>query len=444
MSRAGKFLFLFSFLFFLILCVTRIIYGGWQSGMWGPFLLCIILFVLGCIKDARGIREIAGMRTTKHGMNMGAAIALVIAVLTCVNIFGVRYEKRWDWTSDRLNSLSDQSVKAVQSLRGETRLLLLYRKGQTGEDNISRSLADLAQMYQNVAVKSAAKLKYEASNALQRPDLAQEYDFQQGAYAVFLIQGNRKVKIETPNEEGLTRALLKIGRDKKKTFYFTMGHGERVLDDKTEAGLSRFKEDLDVIYDVKPLVLFQAGNKVPDDADVVAIIRPNQQFLESELQAMRDYAKRGGHLLLAIDPGTNQNLAQLTKTFGVEYANNFILDLRSQVVQGGPAMVLGTKFSATSDITKAFNQPRTFIVANVASELKIDRNKSEDLKVEPIVSSENTMSIPKQVERVSFAPNGPHILGVSVEGKLTGGKDFSSVIFGDSDFFVERLHRFES
>ncbi len=435
MSKAGKFLFLFSFLFFLVLCMTRIIYGGWHDGMWGPLGLSIVFFALGIAKDHRAIREIFGMRTTKHGMNMGALIVLVIAGLTCLNILGVRYEKKFDWTSENLNSLSDQSRKAAQSLKQETTLVLLYRKGATGEENVARSVADLASMYQNVN----KSIKYEAHNALQRPDLAQKYEFSSGPFVVYAVQGEKKTKIETPNEEGVTRAFLKLGREKKKVFYFTMGHGERVLDDKTETGLSTLKDELSVTYDVKPLILFQTNNKVPEDAGVVAVIRPVQQFLQPEIQALRDYAKRGGHLLLALDPGMKHNLANLTKLFGVEFANNFVLDLRSQIVQGGPAMVLGTEFSRTNEVTRAFTQPKTFSVFFMASELKVDPSKSDDLRVEPLVSSEQTMSIPEPTERVSFAPNGPHMLGAVVEGKIPEGKEFSAVIFGDSDFLANNF-----
>lgn len=431
MSKAGKFLFLFSFLFFLVLCVTRIINGGWHNGMWAPLGFSFVFFVLAIVKDARALREIFAMRTTKHGMNMGVMILLVVAGLACVNILAVRYEKKFDWTSDNLNSLSEQSRKAALSLKADTTILVLYRKGIAGQENVGRAVGDLASMYQNVN----SRIHYESYNILQRPDLAQKYEFQDGAYSVYALQGDRKVKVDKPTEEGLTGAFLKLGREKKKVFYFTMGHGERVLEDKTEGGLSRLQEDLSVIYDVKPLILFQTQNKVPDDADMVAIVRPTQQFLESEIQAIRDFAKRGGHILMAIDPGLKQNMALLTKSFGVEYANNFILDLRSQIVQGGPAMVLGTEFSPVSDITKSFTAPQTFAIFNMVSQLKVDPSKSADLKVEPLVStSAETMSIPEPTEKVSFKPNGPHVIAATVEGKLPEGKEFTAVIFGDSDF----------
>lgn len=432
MSKAGKFLFLFSFLFFLVLCMTRIIYGGWHNGMWGPFSLSIIFFALGVAKDWQALREIFGMRSTKQGLNTGALVLLVIAGLVCVNILAVRYEKKFDWTSERLNSLSDQSRKTAEAVKADTTILTLFKKG-AAEENVARGVGELTSMYSQIN----SKIKAESYNALQRPDLTQKYEFQSGAYVVYAVQGEKKVKIDTPNEEGLTRALLKLARDKNKSVYFTMGHGERVLEDKTESGISRLKEELAVVYDVKPLVLFQTDNKVPEDAAVVAVVRPVQQFLPAEIEALRDYAKRGGHLLLALDPGMKQNLALLTKSFGVEYENNFILDLRSERFQGGPAMVLGTEFSITSDITKAFVLPQTFVVFMMVSGLKVDPSKSADLKVEPLVSlPEHTMAIPEPTEKVEFKPNGPHIVAMTVEGKLAGGKDFSSVVFGDSDFMA--------
>ena len=445
MSKPGKILFLFSFLFILALYGGRLVLGGWRNEMWAPLGLGLAFFIVAVIKEARPLREFLTMRTTKHGMNMGLLIVITLVGLACVNYLAAKYEKNFDWTSEHLNSLSDQSIKAVQSLKEDTEIVLLYRQDKQ-EENVQRAVRAIADMYQNVS----KKVKYTAYNALQRPDLTSKYDFASGSYAVYVEQGDKKLKVDPPNEESFTRAFIKLGRDKKKVLYFTMGHGEAVLDDKADAGLSGLKDELSVTYDVKPLILFQSSNKVPDDADTVAIVRPQQQYLEVELQALRDYARRGGHLLIAIDPGMHHNLAQLTKTLGVEFENNFILDLRSRVVKGGPAMVLGTEFNRDSEITKAFGSNGQYAIFYLASELRKAPDAAAGVVVDPLVKTDKqSMIIPEIKERIEFHPNGPHILAMTAKGKLPGSiaptdkggaaQEFSAVVFGDSDFMLNNF-----
>jgi ABC-type uncharacterized transport system involved in gliding motility auxiliary subunit len=441
MSKAGKFLFLFSVLFFMGLCVFRLIYGGWHDAMWVPFTLSLVLFFVGFIKEYRAIMAFFTMRTTKHGMNMFTLILMVLVGLTCVNVLAVHYEKTFDWTSEKLNSLSDQSIKAAKSLKQETQLLLLYRDEQKQGENVQRGVRDLANMYLN----QNAMIKFSAYNALQRPDLAEQYEYKTGPFAFYAIQGAQKVQIDQPTEEGVTHALMKFGRDHKKIIYFVMGHGERDLNAKDEDGLSDLKDDLLISYEVKPLILYQSGNKIPDDADEVAIVRPQQQYLETELQALRDYAKGGGHLFIALDPGLKQNLAQLTKTLGVEFDNDFILDLRSQVIKSGPATVLGSVFSKTNDITKAFDNGM-YAIFFTASSVKRAPDAPSSIQFDDIVQTDQrTMAIAELKDQVTYKPNGPHTLGVWATGRLSGQteatqpKPFSAVVFGDSDFISNRI-----
>ena len=442
MSRLGKFLLLFSFLSFLFMMASRLLIGGWENALWIPFALWIGLFILVLGLERRVLLAALSRRSTKHGMNMGVLIVFVLIALICVNFLAVRYEKTFDWTSEKLNSLSDQSVKAVGALKSDTEIVLLYRKkDQQGED-IERAIGDLVSLYE----AHSQRLRLKSYNALKRPDLAKKYDFNFGPFAVYAVQGERKVKIERPNEQEVTRALLKLSREKKKIIYFTSGHGERALDGTAAEGLSQLMSDLSVTYDVRSLTLYSSGNKVPDDAEALAIIGPQNQFIEPEIQAVREYLQNGGHLLLALDPGMKHNLAKLTKSFGVEFANNYVLDLRSQVVGGGPSVVLGTDFSGQNEITKAFGSGQ-FVLFNLASSLKKAPDVSSDLKFDEWVKTDaRSMSIDEIRDQVKYAPSGPHAIALSVSGALkrqdqnaigeveNGKREFSAVVVGDSDF----------
>lgn len=465
MSKAGKILLFLSVVFFIALCVMRIVLGGWETFMWVPLALSLALCVAAVVKDRSVIKEFFFLKTTKHGMNMGVLILLVLTGLICLNFLAFRYEKKFDWTSEKLNSLSEQSVKAAEAMKAKTELVLVYRKEEDEGRNFVAEIRELARMYEN----ASEQIKFVAYNALQRPDLQVKYEFRQGPFVFYATQGDRQVKIESPpTEQEVTRALLKLGRDRKKVVYFVSGHGEKPLDGQQPFGLSQLREYLQVTYDVRGLTLFDQGYAVPEDAAAVAVIGPEQQFLEAELRALREYARKGGSLFLALDPGVRHNLALLTKPLGVEYANNYVLDLRSRSVPGaGPAVVLGTEYSASSEITRAFQSPQ-FTIFNLASAVREAPGAPETFTFERLVETDaSTMSVDELRDQIAFRPNGPHVVAALARGTLSGAatddagggtaekagddkaavksgakaesKEFQVVVVGDSDFATNAL-----
>jgi ABC-type uncharacterized transport system involved in gliding motility auxiliary subunit len=434
MSKQGKILYGFAIIAFLILGAARLVYGGWHPAFWVPLGLFVVCLAAGIFFERERLREILTLRTTKHGMNMGALIVITLVGLTCVNFLAVKYEKKFDWTNDKFNSLSEQSVAAAKNLKADTEFVFLYRKDPQNP-SVDRGAAMLADLYRNIN----GKIKYASYDALTRPDLAQKFEYTFGPYIFYAVQGERKVKIDPISEESVTRALVKLGRDKKKAIYFTRGHGELLLDDKEVTGLSILNDDLAVAYDVKPLALVTNGNKIPEDAAAIAIMGPKQQFQDGEIQALRSYAQNGGHLLIALEPGQKQNLTSLVRSFGVDFMNDWILD--GTLMKKAPTLVSGTEFSPTSEITKAFGATANAItVFEGASELKKAADVSPTLVVEDLVKTPAvTATVPELKESVVYKQSGPHTVAMTVKGHIGDGKDFSAVIFGDADFASNRL-----
>lgn len=119
MSRISKILFLIAFLLTIATVLLKIMTGIWLN-------LNTVLAIAACgavavaiVLDARLYWDFLTMRTTKHGMNMGAWIVLVLTALVCVNYLASRHNKTWDLTQEKLNSLSDQSVNLLKGLKDD-------------------------------------------------------------------------------------------------------------------------------------------------------------------------------------------------------------------------------------------------------------------------------------------------------------------------------------
>jgi ABC-type uncharacterized transport system involved in gliding motility auxiliary subunit len=426
MSKAGKVFLIGGLLFWGAMYAFRLVYGAWHPALWVPLALGFLLLLAGFVKDGRNIVAFFTMRTTKHGLNMGAVILIALIGLTCVNILAVKYNHKFDWTSDKLNSLSDQSVKVSRAITQDTRLVLLFRPDDpNGGENLQRSIRDLAALFQNVSTK----ISYESHNAIVDPATAKSYDYSAGPFAFFAQQGDRKLKIDQPTEEGVTRALIKLSRTQRKVVYFITGHGERDLDSKDPDGLSFLIEELRVTYDVRPLTLYSNENKVPADAAMVAVIRPTQQYLDNEIHGLREYVQmHAGKLLIALDPGMKQNLSGLSRSFGIDFNNDYVIDLRSRTLHMGPASVLGTQYPDPSAITQAFPES-SFSLFQIASSLKKSVDAPKEAKIIGLVATDDKTMATSELGQVEYKPNGPHTIGMQAK---SGNSEV--IVFGDSDF----------
>lgn len=453
MSKKAKISFLCAFLALIVTVAVQFMTGAWINlnsvllGVAGVFTLLAVIF------DWRLYWDFLSMRTTKHGMNMGLMIILVVGLLVCVNYLANKNNKTWDLTHEKLNSLSEQTTTLLKGLKQDLSVKIFYKGPQTKEERqrIKQNL-DLFQDY-------SGKVKVQFINSYVDELLAKQYltemdDREAAGVFVFVEYGPKKVRVDAPfDESAITSALIKVTRETTSKIYFVQGHGERDLNAPDDQGLKDFADALkEASFEVEPLSLIDR-KAVPEDAAVVAIIGPTGPYLDSEIQWLREYKERGGRLLVAVDPGTRHNLANLTKSMGVQFANNFIVTI-APVVGGGPAAILGRTFDPSSQVTKSFPANSSFAFFPMASEVT-PAEKVEGLEVKELVKSDAStftvtdISRPIQVrpdtKAVTLAVEVSHVKKAADATEGTNEKEekktessFAAVIFGDSDFVSNR------
>ncbi|MBE8163386.1 MAG: hypothetical protein HAW63_05305 [Bdellovibrionaceae bacterium] len=446
MSRLGKVLLIVAGLSVLLLAITRFILGGWLNFMFFPLGIFLVSSTVGFLVDVKFYFEFLTTKTTKNGLNMFSAVLLFFVSLSFVNYLAVQYSTSWDLTQGKINSVSKETVAVLNSLKKPIRFKIFYRgeKDKPSKVEIINQLNMYKQASTNISVESIDAYVDNISAKEYLKDIAQ-----MKTAVVFAEYLKKKVKIKAPlDEEKITKAIVKLTRNKTSTIYFITGHSERSLSGTGLNGLSNFKLALeDFSFKAKELNLIKSL-AIPDDADAIAIIGSRGAFLAQELDLLLGFLKKGGSLFLAIDPGTKHNLALLTKSLGVEFKNNYTMNNRLQVKGRGRAGALGLIFSKTSSITKDF-EGQQFMLLDLASELVPAPLREEHLKVKFLVqSAPNSYSVnelsEKAIKEASLKERGI-ILGVSVEGSIlpikkakTKAKKFLGVIFGDSDFLSNK------
>jgi ABC-type uncharacterized transport system involved in gliding motility auxiliary subunit len=438
MSRKSQFSFLIGF---LILCLgfgakafLGLDFPHQAVVLWSVFG---VFLLLGIYFEKDIILEFLSLKTTKHGMNMGTAILLVIVFLTAINYIAYSKNKKWDLTRDKLNSLSPQTIQITKSLDKELKLIGFFKDGQPEIERTKEIFLDVAQ-----------KLKFENSNVKveiydpdKRPDLKKEYNVSALGDVVILYNGKQKqisvLNLLQPEEaeETLINNIFVLTANNGKAIYFTTGHNEMDLGSDDSEGLGHLKKSLvDLNYEVKTINLLETS-KIPDDAQIVIMAGPKLPVYDGEIQSLTTYAKNGGRILVAADPGEKHNISKLADVFGVDYKNNFIIDFTGLRVAGTQYLAVGLSYPSQTGITRGFKANTNF---NITSE--VDFKPSENIKHEVIVaSSPQSITRPVLSEEVELdstkdKPKSRNI-GVIAEGKLPGSeKPFKAVFYGDASF----------
>ncbi|MCB0411804.1 MAG: GldG family protein, partial [Bdellovibrionales bacterium] len=448
MSRLGKGCLLLSVLSLVVLMATRTILGGWVNLLYIPLVLLVAGVIGVVVLERKTLVDFLTMRTTKHGMNMGVLILLGVVLMVSVNYLGVRFNKTVDVTEEKLNSLSEQSVKVLKSLDKDLTVYIFY-KGEEAKDQ-RQAIKQNLTLYE----ESSPKIKVRTVNSYVEPALAQEYlgditDKNRGEVFVFVNYGGKKIRVETEGpgqitEEKLTSAIIRATREGNKKIYFVTGHGERDLKGTDPEALSQLVESLEgASYKVEP-INFTEKAAIPEDASLIAIVGPQAPYLDAELNLLRDYLRKGGRVVVAVDPGQHHNLSLLTKSVGVEFKNNYILNQLSQIVGRGLASAIGITYESGAGVTDKF-QNGEMTIFDLASEVVPAPDVSENLKVTPLVKTHDSAFVENDIKNVSQPKEGDfgsRDVAVLSEGHLDGGKDekteFASVIFGDSDFMANK------
>src|SRR5579884_1994919 len=319
----------------LFIAITVIAY--WSRGVWSVYqtagaVVGGVLVVTSLALRSAEIRAGLGRRSTKFGINSATSVLLILGVLAMVNYLGAQHVKRVDMTTEKIYSLSDESVKVADQAKQDVHIYAFFPGGQ------DPATKDLLELFHN----RNHKITYEFVDPDKQPMMAQQYqvtvygDFQNPMsgesfrYGTLILKmGDKTERIEKQNEplreEDVTNTLMKLEKGEKKTIYFTQGHGEKKIDDSDRTGYSQAAADLEKEnYAVKAVNLITEG-KIPADASVVAVDGPTTEFFPNEIDMLNDYLKGGGSGLIMLDP-KGATMKDLMTQWGVDVGNNIVVD----------------------------------------------------------------------------------------------------------------------
>lgn len=309
---------------------------GWWSDHYATYmawagLAAVLLYMAGQWRDVANFYKGRG---AQYGTMSAISIVVFLGILVAVNYLGIRQNKRWDFTANQVYSLSDQTIKVLQTLDAPVKFVVFDR-----ETNFDR-FRDRLDQFTYHSTKATA----EYVDPDREPTRAKEAAIQ--AYGTILIQyKDRTERVTSSEEQALTNGLIKAVTGATRKVYFTQGHGEKDTAATDRTGFSGIAQALTSDnYGVETLVLVQQKT-VPADATVVVIAGPSTDFFQPEIDALNTYVNAGGKVMVLLDPEAKQGanthplLTQFLADWGMRAGNDVVLDA------SGMGQMLGTDAS---------------------------------------------------------------------------------------------------
>lgn len=309
--------------------------------------LALIALILFFVTRAETVKAVSSRRSTRMGANSVVMVLLFIGIVSIVNFLAARHSMRWDLSENQNFSLAPQTHRVIRSLPREVKITVFTREKDPGYQTYKERLDSYRQ--------ASAKIAVEFVDPERQPKLAQSYGITRTDTAVF-ESGAQTIRVTNPSEAELTGALIRVSKDDKKRILFLEGHGEPSTDSRDRTGFSIAKEILGKQgYEVGTLSLL-TQTSVPDNTSIVAIAGPRKPMTPEELDRIRAYVEKGGHLLVMVDPDSQAELNPLLKHWGAALGPGVLVDFQDRLAQGEPTVLLVRTFTEheiTQDLTAA-------------------------------------------------------------------------------------------
>ena len=386
-------------------------------------VVCLSIFLLTHFEL---LKKVSSKRAVRLGVNSFLMVVLVAVILGILNFLAARHAVRWDYSETKRFTLAPQTARALHDLPRDVKVTVFTN--DNGQVGAYRDLLD------NYTARNP-KLTVEFVDPEKKPGLARRYGITRLDTAV-LESGKQETRINAPTEQEMTNALLRVTRDDKKNVYFLSGHAEHQLEDTSEIGYAFFKKALEQQgYTVRSLSLYESKT-VPEDARVVILGGPRRPIGPDEQQIIGDYVKKGGRMLVMLDPASEARIEGLLAGWGIKLDTRIVLD--EQRPMGSELTMPAVINYGTHEITH--DLANTATVFPDVRPLAFDDTKSAEWEFQPLAKSSNrSWASPEDKGKVRFDPakdaQGPFTLAAVLTPKKQPSDKMNPAVvtIGDSD-----------
>lgn len=377
-----------------------------------------------------------------HGTNALVLTVLIVGILVVINYLSWKLGSRIDVTRERLHSVSDQTIKVLNGIDKDIDVLAFFK--DVGPDRLE--FQELMGEYTG----RSNKIKLRFVDPDKEPGVARKYSIDEYG-TVVLSSGDQEVKVKVSDpisgdiknntEEELTNALIKISSGKKKGVYFLVGHGERDINNNSDAGgFGKLKRGLeDEGYEVGELLLLRESI-IPSKNSILIIASPTKPLTEKELMDIKKYLDEGGRAVFFVEPRVGSDVVSLLKDYGIDLEDDIVIDPSSKMVGGGDVAPIVAQYP-NHEITDNFRLATIFPFSRSINVTDKDNVKSKLIANTSQFSwSERNLDLFDQGVAKQDDGDKPGPLGVAEVSEI--GEKSRVAVFGSADFVSNRFFGF--
>jgi len=318
---------------FLIIGFLLVVIGGlfaaivetqslWPTGIAIAGILCVAFFVV------TNWQQVA-RRSTFYGINSILMSVAFVAILSVVYLIAQNRDQTWDFTPTGKYTLDPQTAKILENVQDPVKVLLFYSKmARTSPEFVT--VTDLLDEYK----RHSDKVEYEIIDPEKDYDRAIQYAADLNSFGESTIIAEMEMdgktfreKADSSTQEGISNAIMKVTHREPVVAYFLVGNYEKELMGETPTGLALLKKFLEDENIEANELRIGATAEIPKDADIVAVVGPEEDLSDEQLGALKGFVLKGGGLFVAVDPADLPNLSLRMRELGFELPNRTVIEM---------------------------------------------------------------------------------------------------------------------
>ena len=244
----------------------------------------------------------------------------VLLLLGCVIAAGwliTRHDRYWDWTRERDNSLSPESIAIIQRLDSSLSLTVFVDRQTSLGQTIERLIARYRAAMPGLHVRYLDPQRF--------PELAREARVFNPGQIMLEYRGRRETLNEV-GERAVTAAMARLATTSSPWVAVLEGHGERRIAGDGPADLGRFGQELQELGFLPRGLDLTVAPEVPANTRLVLLSNPEIALFPGEAEALIRYLDRGGNLIVLLDSGPLNGLERVLYRLGVGLLPGVLVD----------------------------------------------------------------------------------------------------------------------
>ncbi len=401
--------------------------------------------------------ELRRVRTAAYA---GLTLALSLVFLLSINYVVTARDVRRDVSYFKTTEPSGSTKRMLEKLQSPVKALLFYRRTDDALGQLEPYFASLA--------KHNKKFSYQVLDSALVPELARKHRVS-GNGSVLLIQGEDdkqkaqaiKIGIELTEARAQLRKLDSLFQQNfgklvqpERSVQLVVGHGERNA--KQEEGGERGDgtKVLDEVWKRLNLKTTKLGiaqglaSAVPDGSGAVVVMGPREKFMPEETQSLLTYVRKGGRLLLMVDPGADDGLDPLLEGLGVRRQAGTLASTKSYMRRRynntDRVIVYSNKYSSHPSVTTA-SRYQSEVATLFVSGVGLEKSPAANVEPKPSVTFPLRSGIDffrdlnGNFEKDANEPDEAVNLVAAVTVTEKGGAEGRALVIGDGDFMTDKL-----